>query len=485
MDIKLNGHDFKYDITSVAMMFFPGEKINYVNKSVNAFHARSILIQKDNKFISKSLVFINGKVYTSTKTKSSECDIKNLVKQTFYGACSKATNIVSPWGILTGIRPLSVYARHVCDCENTNELSSFLKKEYFIDDKKISVLSKIYDTEKSILNTQSKDVSVYISIPFCPSKCTYCSFVSVAATGKTNLISQYLIKLAEEIEKKLKLIKKYNLNIKTLYIGGGTPGILECDQLDFLLFSINKYVKFTSLEEFNFELGRPDTVTDEKLEILKKYYVSRICINTQTTNDNILNNINRRHTSEDYYKAIELVKKYKFNSINTDIIAGLPNESFKSFCNTVKDVISAGVDNITIHTLAIKKSSNLSDDMTNYTPVNSEVNNMLDYAYNLLYKNGFNPYYIYRQKNCVSNGENIGFCKENKICKYNVYMMEDVHSIIACGAGASTKFINGTKVERAINVKYPMEYVREYEKVENNIKKTENLLKVVLTDDNA
>ncbi len=479
MDIKISGHSFIYDVTSMAMMFFPGDKINYVTRSNKPIRAYSYLRFKENKAISSAKVIYNNKVYTCMKTAPCNCDSKNIVKYTLYKALSKATGITSPWGILTGIRPLSVYNKHNKD----SDVTDILKKEYLISSEKISMLSEINAMEAPLFKSNYRDISVYISIPFCPSKCTYCSFISVAATKQNNLINEYISKLCIEIKQKAEFVKKYNLRVRTLYIGGGTPGILSEDNLSLLLNIVNKHFDFKSVEEICFELGRPDTVTENKLKILKQFNINRICINTQTTNDDILRNVNRNHSFNDYKSAVKLAQGYNFDSVNTDLIAGLPNEDYISFCNSLNDVINSGVDNITIHTLAIKKSSKLSESKENYRTINGDIHKMLEFAYNTLKKHGYLPYYIYRQKNCISNGENIGFCKVDKICKYNVYMMEDVHSVIACGAGASTKIIKNSNVNRIINVKYPMEYVNEFYKVENNVIKTEKMLKEILFND--
>jgi oxygen-independent coproporphyrinogen-3 oxidase len=225
-----------------------------------------------------------------------------------------------------------------------------------------------------------------------------------------------------------------------------------------------------SLEEFTFELGRPDTVTKEKLDVLKAMGVTRICINTQTTNDAVLKSVGRNHTREQYLSAVALTKSVGFDSINTDLIAGLPQETEESFAASLTDVLAAGVENITIHTLSIKRSSRLYGDGIYFDPANDHVQRMLDSAYKTLLNEGFIPYYMYRQKNTVSNGENIGFCRLDKICKYNLYMMEDLHTIAACGAGASSKIISGKdgRIERVINMKYPYEYINENERIAHN-----------------
>ena len=473
MDIKISGHDFEYDITSMSMLFFPGEKVNYVNRSKNTNHIISSLKNVDDKLVSKTTFYFNNKVFTSQKTASVDCGQKNLVKQTFYKACSKATGIESPWGILTGIRPLSVFAKHSLEGDNAAEI---MASEYYLKPSKIEILESIYNIQNQIMS-DPKDISIYISIPFCPSKCSYCSFISVAATNTSTLLDEYLLKLEEEIKIKSKIISDFGFKVKSLYIGGGTPGILSCKQITKLLDICDSCFDIKSIDETCIEIGRPELISNEKLSLLKKFNFNRICINTQTTNDVVLDKINRKHTYLQYTDSVELAKKYEFDSINTDLIAGLPGEDYSSFCKSVNDVIDNGVNNITIHTLAIKKSAKLSEDKSNYNANNSSVSDMLEYAYGALVKNGFVPYYIYRQKNCVSNGENIGFCKPDAVCKYNVYMMEDVHTVISCGAGASTKIINGKKTDRIINVKYPMEYVREFDKILNNTQKITDILK--------
>ena len=480
MDIKVFGHEFFYDITSMSMLFFPGEKVKFVNRSSNETHIISRLENKNNALKSITKIRFNGKWYLSQKTAGLDCDKKNLVKQTFYKACSKATGITSQWGILTGIRPMSVYERHR---KAKDDLKSIMKTEYFLSDEKVSLLSDISAIQHNIINADAADISVYVSIPFCPGKCSYCSFISVSAVNADALLQKYIEYLCKEIYSKSELIRRYGLNVKSLYIGGGTPGILNENQISTLMRILDSCFDLGAVEEVSFELGRPETITQKKLELLKAFNVDRICINVQTTNDDILSQINRNHTSDDYFNAVETAEKYGFKSINTDLIAGLPHETVDSFCRSVDDVINTGVNNITVHTLAIKRASALRDCRDNYNPKNFDVVKMLDYAYNKIRAENYVPYYIYRQKNCISNGENIGFCKPDSICKYNVYMMEDVHSVIACGSGASSKIIKNGRVSRVINVKYPIEYVKEYDKIVKNTETINRMLKADFCDE--
>ncbi len=476
MDILIKGHEFIYDITSILMLFFPGEKATFVSCSKNSTYIRSELVKTDKKQFCTTIIKFNGKLYKSIKTADLSYNSKDLVKFTFYKACKKATGIESDWGILTGIRPLSVYEKIRLNGQNPKQT---LLKKYLLKPEKIKILKQISNVQQKYISIGKRDVSIYISIPFCPSKCSYCSFISISAVNKEKLKQQYINLLVKEIELKASLIKKYNLNVCSLYVGGGTPGVLTADEMIFLLNSIKNNFEIDNIKEKCFEIGRPDTVTSEKLDILKSFGFNRICINTQTTNDDVLYTVNRKHTSAEYFNSINLSKKYCFDSINTDIIAGLPNESFESFKKSVDDIIKTGINNITVHTLSIKRSATLSQTNEYYNPQNVIVNKMLDYAYSALSENGFLPYYIYRQKNCVSNGENIGFFKEDKPCLYNIYMMEDIHSILSCGAGASSKIIDNTTVNRVINVKYPIDYVADFNKIVNNTNKLDNLLKEI------
>ena len=473
MDIKLVGHSFEYDITSMSMLFFPGEKVNYVNRSNSDKRIISTLRSHDDKLFCITKFRYFGKDFSVQRTVNCDYDIKNLVKQTFYLVCSKATGIQSDWGILTGIRPLSVYSK----IGNSKKAVDIMKNEYFVNEKKVDLLNKIH-TVYSNISSGSNDVSIYISIPFCPGKCSYCSFISVSATTTGKLLDEYLINLESEIRKKSEIINELGLNIRALYIGGGTPGILNEIQLEKLLFVLQKYFNLKKLEESCIEIGRPETISDKKIELINSYSFKRICINTQSTNDCVLSSVNRKHTSKQYFDAVKSAKALGNFYINTDLIAGLPNENFESFCKSVDDVISLDVENITIHTLALKRSAKLYEESVNFKPLDCVVDSMVNYAYDKLICSGYIPYYIYRQKNCVSNGENIGFCKPDYVCKYNLYMMEDIHSIIGCGAGASSKIIDGNKVDRIINVKYPMEYNSEFYKIEKNTEKLFEILKV-------
>ena len=470
MEIKITGHTFEYDAIGMSLLFFPGESVVFTKSPRGELRLSSRLLQQGDVYVAKARFCYRGKVYSCCKRAvGNETEqLLAAVKYSIYQVFHRATGISPPWGILTGIKPTGIYRRFLNEM-GYEKTRKFLLEEYCMQPEKIPLLHQICMVMDEVQTDSKKEASLYVAIPFCPSRCSYCSFISVAAEKSNRLIDSYLQYLKKEIEDKCSVLHRSGLKIRSVYVGGGTPGILTADQIEALLGTIIENTG-NNIEEFTFELGRPDTVSEEKLAVLKKYGVTRVCINTQTTNDEILSAIGRRHTKEQYLDAVSLTKKFQFNSINTDLIAGLPGETEESFAASLKDVLSAGVDNITIHTLSIKRSSKLYGDGTHFDPKNDRVQRMLDDAYDVLRNEGLVPYYMYRQKNTVSNGENIGFSIPEKICAYNLYMMEDLHTIAACGAGASSKIIAADtgRIERVINMKYPYEYINENEKISKN-----------------
>ncbi len=479
MEVKVTGHEFQYDITGLSLLFFPGEPVAFRKRCSGEHRLSSRLMGEDGTLIAKASFFDGKKRFTCRKRVLDPMDRESMlaaVKFSVFCVFRRSTKISPPWGILTGIKPTGVY-RRILEAKGPAETRRFLMREYCLQPHKIPLLHQVCKVMETVQTDCSKEASLYVSIPFCPSRCTYCSFISVAAEKSNRLIRPYLDRLIEEINEKADVLKRNHLKIKSVYVGGGTPGILDCEQMEILLRAIAK-ITDEDVEEFTYELGRPDTVDERKLILLKKYGVNRICINTQTTNDNVLEAIGRRHNREQYLAAVSLTRKLKFDSINTDLIAGLPGEDEASFDRSLRDVIAAGVDNITIHTLSIKRSSRLYSAGNYFDPVNDHVQAMLDRAYDELRNAGYVPYYMYRQKNTVSNGENIGFARPDTIGRYNLYMMEDLHTVAACGAGASSKIIskNG-RIERVINMKYPYEYINENERIHENTNQFERKLK--------
>ena len=478
MEIKISGHNFEYDAIGMSLLFFPGESVVFVKRPTGSVWLSSRLV-KNNRGVFAKATFKNGSVRTECCKKVQGDDNESVlaaVKYTIYRVFHRVTGISPPWGILTGIKPTGVY-RRILDDKGPAQTRQFLIKEYCMQPEKIPLLHQICKVMEQVQTDPLCEASLYVSIPFCPSRCSYCSFISVSGEKSNHLIEGYLKLLHEEIKDKCAVLRRNGLAIRSVYVGGGTPGILSCDQMKSLLSVIKENVG--ELEEFTYEIGRPDMISLEKLVLLKEMGVDRICVNTQTTNDSVLERIGRRHTGQQYLDAMKLALPIGFRSINTDLIVGLPGETFESFVSSLEDVLSAGADNITIHTLSIKRSSGLHHAGNYFDPSNDLVRRMLDYAYGRLLNAGYVPYYMYRQKNTVSNGENIGFSKPETIGRYNLYMMEDLHSVAACGAGASSKLIGkaGGRIERVINMKYPYEYINENEKIRRNTVLFEEKLK--------
>lgn len=391
---------------------------------------------------------------------------KSAIGMAVYNAGFEITGKKVPWGILTGIRPSKV-AYEILKRNGEKEAKEILKNRYFLSDNKIELALKVAKNEGEILKiSNNENCSLYISIPFCPSRCNYCSFISYATPKLFELIPDYINKLVEDIKCTLINIKKQHLNLLTIYIGGGTPTVLTENQLELILKTVNDYVDVNSLLEFTLEGGRPDTITDEKLKIAKKYGVDRISVNPQTLNDSVLESIGRKHTAKEFFDAYDRVKKSGIKFVNTDLIAGLENDNFESFKSTIDNIIKLNPDNITVHAFSVKKSAQILRDNENiYDTTDDYAIKSVDYAYEILTQNGYEPYYMYRQKNTICNLENVGYAKKGTFGIYNVLMMSDSHTVFGVGAGATTKIVKNIdgnlEINRIFSKKYPYEYLQD------------------------
>lgn len=368
-----------------------------------------------------------------------------------------------PWGIMTGVRPAKLAAPWLESGMSKAEVRDMFIRDYFLNPKKATLLTDIAEKEITIKrNTPANACSVYISIPFCPSRCAYCSFVSCSTKRLLSMVDDYLIKLCEDIDSTFARINSLGLKVVTVYVGGGTPTVLNCDQIKMLLGKICSHVDPGSLAEFTYEAGRPDTVTVEKMNIIKSFGVTRVSVNPQTLNDIILENIGRRHTTEDFFRAYDIARQSGIKYINTDLIAGLPGESFASFSRSVDEIIKLRPDNVTFHTFTVKKAADILKSGTDvYSRTGGDTGKSVDYSQVAAGLAGYSPYYIYRQKNTVGNFENVGYALDGAEGLYNIYMMEELHSIFAIGAGAVTKLVSKdrSKIKRNAMPKYPYEYL--------------------------
>ena len=488
MKLFVNGDINKYYAQTLCMIFFPGAK----------FYEEEVLTENSDVLYLSVIHCENGVTATAeiksegkkSRKEHFESYKEGITKQrTAKIACGVAVlaagkemfNCTPPWGILTGVRPAKIAAELADSGKSYSEIRKELCRDYFLNPKKASLLTDIAKKEAQIIKrTPSDSCSVYISIPFCPSRCAYCSFVSYSTKRLLSMIDDYLVQLYSDIDNIFENIKRVGLKVRTVYVGGGTPTVLTSEQINTLLKKINSHVSPDTLAEYTFEAGRPDTVTAEKMKEIVENGVKRISVNPQTLNDMILESIGRHHTTEDFYRAYDIARNSGIKYINTDMIAGLPGESFSSFARSVDDIISLRPDNITFHTFCVKKASDFLRNGTEvYSRSGGETGKSVDYSQVAAGNAGYVPYYIYRQKNTVGNFENVGFSLEGAEGLYNIYMMEEVHSVFAAGAGAVTKLVAKDRsiIKRSAMPKYPYEYLNK-ETYVRNLQEREKLIEV-------
>ena len=405
-----------------------------------------------NNFLTGTIM-INNNTYNFDYKKNyleDEKFIKRFSKIILYSAISKFTNRSLPYGALTGVHPTMVAYEYLTQYKNPKNAQYMLMKDFFVTEKKAELLFEVIKNQNVITNND-KEIDLYIHIPFCVSRCTYCSFYSNDINKCSNTIEPYIDALINELVGVKEIINEKAYLIKNIYIGGGTPTALDAKHLEFLLSNIN----FTT-KEFTVECGRPDTITEEKLSILKKYGVTRISINPQSFCDATLKRIGRKHTANDVVDCYAKALKYGFD-INMDLIAGLPGESLSVFKKSVNTALELAPANITIHTLAIKRGAILDNSTLDYS---GNVEKMVNFAYQKLKDSGYIPYYLYRQKNICDGQENIGYCQPKHQCLYNIDSIEEKTSIIAIGSGAISKKVNSQgEIIRQNNSKELIDYI--------------------------
>ncbi len=475
--MKVNASDNinKYYIQMLCMIYFPG--IKFSERDLDDGLEITVNVSESEKGVTADVLLnVNEKISIASKFEEykeeipKERTVKVAVGAAVISAAGDMLGYRSSWGMLTGVRPSKVANELLRSGYSKTKVKKILNSEYFVIPKKASLATEVAIAENAIIgNPDPKDCSIYIAIPFCPSRCAYCSFVSYTSKKLLSLIPEYIVRLIDDIKSVFATIKKLGLNLKTIYIGGGTPTILTADQLRMLLSVIAEETDVTRLEEFTLESGRPDTIDAEKFAVAKEYGVTRICVNPQTLSDDVLKGIGRYHSSEEFFKAYDIAKNSGIKYINTDLIAGLPGDNFKSFSSTFDKILQLKPENITVHTFCVKKSSDFLRRGSNvYSVRGGDTGKCVDYSQIKSAQAGYKPYYMYRQKNTVGNYENVGFALPGAEGRYNIYMMEEVHSIFAIGAGAVSKMVkySSEKGEKSVilryfNKKYPFEYLAE------------------------
>lgn len=477
MIVNINGPLTHFYAQTLCLTVFPGATFSESEKPCREVPCVTFSLSVDGDVYHCTVDIEHlGKVYSGTSSLSSSEQLsrptmvaKVCAGRAFMKAAEKYSGKVFPWGILTGVRPAKL-ALELLDAGKTEEeCVDIFEREYSVSRRKALLAANVARAEKNLI-TQGihKQCSLYIAIPFCPSRCSYCSFVSFTSKKLLSLIPEYIEVLLKEIKRISCIVKQLGITVSTIYIGGGTPTVLNEEQLERLLFAVSEAFDLSLVTEFTLEAGRPDTITKEKLACAKRHGVTRISVNTQTLNNEILASIGRAHTCDDFFAAYDMARCSGISDVNVDLIAGLPGESFESFARSVDGVVALRPENITVHTFCVKKSAEVKKKEDNiflddYTPAVQSV----DYSQKVMNESGYFPYYMYRQKNARGNLENVGFSLPGREGLYNIYMMEEIQTIFALGASAVTKLVSfdekGTRLEikRLAENKYPFEYIAE------------------------
>lgn len=466
MNLYVKNHNFHFELENLTRLFFPNEKITVIRDFSEPQPPYIYTEVSDKITISVNIGSFNT---SETAVKKLTDDDNELVSaQLLYKLLCDFTGLTQPWGILTGVRPVKLLRRLAEESSEEQAVKKF-EKDFFVSNEKIALSRETEHNERNILElSKPESFSLYVGIPFCPSRCSYCSFVMASIERAEKLIEPYTKLLCEEIKRTAEIANKLGLRLETVYFGGGTPTTLSAEQLDTVLGTVNKSFDMSTCREFTVEAGRPDTIDFAKLFALKENKVDRISINPQTVNDEVLKTIGRKHTAQQFFDAFELARKCGFDNINTDLIAGLPTDTPESFKNSLDSIVRLNAECITVHTLCMKRASRLTTEgVTLDLQQARDAREMLAYTQNILGQNEYIPYYMYRQSRMVGNLENVGWSKRGFESLYNVYVMDETHTILACGSGGVTKLKrnNPDYLERIFNFKYPYEYIDRFDEL--------------------
>lgn len=462
ISLLLEDMTFEQDIRELLMAFYPEEKYIYTNEDVFL----SLFLSKESIEYHIKIKSEDNVLEFSSPLRETKFDTKNDLKRNIYINLLKLGNKELPWGTLTGIRPTKIVMEMLENDMSLEDIKKHLKDVYLVSDKRIKLCT---DTAKNEFNTLKKidyknGYSLYIGIPFCPTRCLYCSFTSYSIAQWKKDTDTYVEALCKELLAVSKMYKGKKL--QTIYMGGGTPTSLEGYQLSKILNVVKKNFDLSNLLELTVEAGRPDSITREKLEALKAAGVDRISINPQTMQQKTLDLIGRHHTIEDIFESYKLARDVGFENINMDFIIGLNGETLEDVIDSFTKVKSFAPESITIHSLALKRAARLNTENKREIMDNDLILSMINTATDTCADLGLEPYYLYRQKNMAGNLENIGFSKPGKECLYNILIMEEKQTIIACGAGTSSKIVFGDgRIERIENVKDPKLYIERLDEM--------------------
>ncbi len=459
MDIRLRGHGPRYAAEQALMAWLPdfGGEGDRLLSSLEGERAQARLTLAGQEYTGEAALSAPLPEEPLGRKRAEQ----RLVRESIYRAAVSALGHTPPWGSLTGVRPGKLAARHMEEVgRDEGETAAWLQAEYGLSPVRARLCAQAARAGLAAGDKLGeKDVILYVGIPFCPSRCAYCSFVSHSVEKSLKLVGPYVEALGQEMESAGRLVREAGLRVRAVYWGGGTPTTLSAEDLRRLMAALRESFDLSVCEEYTVEAGRPDTVTREKLLALREGGAGRISINPQTLDDRVLDAIGRRHSAQAVYDAYALAREVGGFDVNMDLIAGLPLDSVSGFRRSLSGVIALGPENITVHTLTRKRGADLNE-MPLRGLIGEEVGEMLDDALSALPEAGYGPYYLYRQKFSAGGYENVGWAKEGKDCLYNIAMMEELCPVLSLGAGGATKWpLAGGKILRCFNKKYPYEYI--------------------------
>lgn len=482
MPVVLIGNSFKYEVESTLKLFFRTDRFAFSDNIADAYGDDYVIAGVENGIRIYTDIMLGGELSHADRTLppqtvSAVCE-HELCRLIFH-ILSEKTGIYPPWGLMTGIRPVKRVIDLISKGMSKEEVFEALSRKYEIIPEKLELAYSTAVNQLPILKKiDTSAVSLYVSIPFCPTRCSYCSFVSHSMDSAIKLMPQYVEALCRELEITAELVKKFGTKIDTIYFGGGTPTSISAAELQTIMECVAKNFDLDSVREYSVEAGRPDTITEEKLHVIKELGAQRISVNPQTLNDDVLRVIGRKHSGSDFLRSFELARKMGFTNINTDLIAGLPTESAESFRNTLDRIIELDPESITVHTLTIKRAASLFAEGSEY--VSNPAAEMVDYSVQRLMESGYLPYYMYRQKNTLDNLENVGYAKKGFENWYNVFIMDETQTILGAGCAASTKLVYPDgRIERIHNYKFPYEYINRFDQLMEKKKEAEECLKKI------
>lgn len=485
MKLYFKNHAYKFAAEQMMTTLFPGELPTYPAEPPLAddMAATLSLTQGRTWATGKTTLRYKGNVFTCSARVTVlglegplELDRarQKALKLSFYRVGVAALGAEPPWGSLTGVRPVKIPTQALLSGKNPAQAEAVLRDVYRVTPMRRALAMDCAGASiRAMDSLKSDEVSLYVGIPFCPTRCAYCSFVSADVGRTLKLVAPYLTALALEIKAAGEVLRRTGLHVRTVYIGGGTPTTLSAEQLTALMGEIRTHIDLSRCTEYTVEAGRPDTISAPKLAAIKAGGAGRISVNPQTMHDHVLAAMGRAHTAEDILSAYALVRQGGIPAVNMDLIAGLPEDTAEGFRTSLDAVLALRPENITVHTLAMKKGSRLTGngdkrgDPTPALPDGGEVSAMLDYASAALRGSGYVPYYLYRQKYMSGSFENVGWCKPGYESLYNIAMMEELHSVVALGGGGVTKLVDPStgKIQRMSDPKYPHEYMRDIHKL--------------------